>query len=174
MSKLKNAIILLIGFCIIAYFGCAMMFQEIETYEVDVIEKSPLFPYQEYDYLTTEDTIYNINKESSVVPAFYRTDFASIPKALWFIDAPYKSSFVYPSIWHDYNYSCPEKRTRKEIDDMFFWLLRNEGNSLYSSLKMYIAVRIFGRSHFTENSVCEEIVVQKEKEYYSKENSNHG
>ena len=118
MSKIKNAMVITLGILIITYFGCAMMFQEIETYEVDVIEKSPLFPYEEYDYLTTEDTIYNINKESSVVPAFYRTDFASIPRLLWFIDAPYKSSFVYPSIWHDYNYSCPEKRTRKEMKEI--------------------------------------------------------
>lgn len=168
----------LIGFAIFAvvFFTGTIALNEIEEYNVDVMEKSPVFPYQNYDYMTTEDTFYSIDKEYSVVPSYFRTDFASIPRVLWFIDAPYKASFIYPALWHDYNYSCPSKRTRKQIDDIFFWLLRNEQNSLYTSLKMYLAVRIFGMSHFNENGVCEEVVVQLEKDaqYYYQENINHG
>jgi hypothetical protein len=41
---------------------------------------------------------------------------------------------------------------------------------------MYLAVRIFGMSHFNENGVCEDIVVQMEndEQYYKQENINHG
>jgi hypothetical protein len=168
----------LIGFGIsaVVFFTATIVLDEIQEYTVDVVEKSPLFPYQNYDYMTTEDTFYSIDKKYSVVPSYFRTDFASIPRVLWFIDAPYKASFIYPALWHDYNYSCPSKRTRKQIDDIFFWLLRNEQNSLYTSLKMYLAVRIFGMSHFNENGVCEDIVVQMEndEQYYKEENINHG
>jgi hypothetical protein len=168
----------LMGFAILAvvFFITTIILNEIEEYTVDVMEKSPVFPYQNYDYMTTEDTFYSIDKEYSVVPSYFRTDFASIPKVLWFIDAPYKASFIYPALWHDYNYSCPSKRTRKQIDDIFFWLLRNEQNSLYTSLKMYLAVRVFGMSYFNENGVCEDIVIQieKDEQYYKQENKNHG
>lgn len=160
----------------VLFFMTTITLNEIEVHDVDVQEKSPVFPYENYDYMTTEDTFYSIDSEYSIVPAYFRTDFASIPKVLWFIDAPYKASFIYPALWHDYNYSCPNKKTRKEIDDVFFWLLRNEQNSLYTSLKMYLAVRIFGSSHFEENGICEDIIVQieKDQEYYNKENINHG
>tara|TARA_R110000868_G_C10918340_1_gene765473 strand:- start:1352 stop:1891 length:540 start_codon:yes stop_codon:yes gene_type:complete len=161
---------------VVVFFTATIALNEIQEYNVDVMEKSPVFPYQNYDYMTTEDTFYSIDKEYSVVPSYFRTDFASIPRVLWFIDAPYKASFIYPALWHDYNYSCPSKRTRKQIDDIFFWLLRNEQNSLYTSLKMYLAVRIFGMTHFNENGVCEDIVVQIEndEQYYKQENINHG
>ena len=107
----------LIGFAIfvVVFFTATIALNEIQEYNVDVMEKSPVFPYQNYDYMTTEDTFYSIDKEYSVVPSYFRTDFASIPRVLWFIDAPYKASFIYPALWHDYNYSCPSKRTRKQM-----------------------------------------------------------
>ncbi len=160
----------------VLFFAITIQLNEIQIHNVDIQEKSPVFPYYNYDYMTTEDTHYVIDNDYSIIPAYFRTDFASIPKILWFIDAPYKASFIYPALWHDYNYSCPNKKSRKEIDDVFFWLLRNEENSLYTSLKMYLAVRIFGFSHFNEDGICEEVIIQMEKDekYYNKENINHG
>ena len=154
----------------------SITFDNIVPHDVDVQEKSPVFPYENYDYMTTEDTFYSIDKNYTVIPAFFRTDFASIPKVLWFVDAPYKASFIYPALWHDYFYSCPNKKSRKEIDDIFFLLLINEQNSLYNSFKMYLAVRLFGSSHFKDNGICEEVVIQieKDEQYYNKENANHG
>lgn len=152
------------------------IFINLDYHQVDMQEKSPLYPVSNYDYITTEDTIYSIDNKLFGVPAFFRTDFASIPQFLWFLDAPYKASFVYPAVWHDYAYTCPGKFTRKEIDDIFYNLLRYENNSFYTSFKMYLAVRLVGALYFNENGVCEDLIIQMETDEakYDKENPNHG
>ena len=157
-----------------SFMSANVFYHDIKHHEVEVQEKSPLFPYAKYDYMTTEDTFYEIDGELDSVPAFFRTDFASIPKILWFVDAPYKASFVYPALWHDYNYTCPGNIPRKDIDDVFYDLLRAEGNSIYTSLKMYMAVRLFGFRHFANNQNCKDYLLQKEqdKNYYEEENPN--
>lgn len=154
------------------FLGANIFHYNIKFYDVDIQDKSPLFPYSNYDYMTVEETFYSINGKIESIPAFFRTDFASIPKVLWFIDAPYKASFVYPAIWHDFYYTCPGKIPRKNIDDVFYHLLRAEGNSVYTSLKMYIAVRMFGFRKFSANQSCDEVFVQQEsnEEYYKREN----
>ena len=148
----------------------------IAYHQVEMKEKSPFYPIASYDYITTEDNIYSIDDKLYGVPAFFRTDFASIPQFLWFLEAPYKASFVYPAIWHDYAYTCPGKFTRKEIDDIFYNMLRYEGNSFYTSFKMYLAVRLVGNLYFNENGICEDLVIQMELDEakYDKENPNHG
>lgn len=181
LKRLKNINIkkyLLITSAIVAifYFTGAILFKDIELHEVEILEKSPLFPASDYEYITTEESFYSIDKVVIEVPAYFRTDFASIPKALWFLEAPYKASFVFPAIWHDYMYTCAKNKSRKEIDDIFFWLLRYEQNSLFTSLKMYIAVRLFGGEYFKLPSSCKDMVIQEEvnKKQYDKENVNHG
>lgn len=157
---------------IILFFAISITLNDIKQYEVDVMSKGALLPYQKYDYMTTEDSFYNIDRKPEVIPAYFRTDFASIPRFLWFVDAPYRAEFVYPAIWHDYHYACPGKRTRKEIDDIFYNLLLNEQSSPWSAIKMYIAVRLFGSSHFFEKGLCDEIIIQEQaedKEFYEKE-----
>ena len=158
------------------YFGGAIIINDIKDHEVEILEKSPLFPVANYEYMTTEETFYSIDGAVIEVPAYFRTDFASIPKTLWFIDAPYKASFVYPAIWHDFMYTCAKNKTRKEIDDTFFWLLRYEQNSLYTSIKMYIAVRLFGGNYFKKPSGCADAEIQMDlnKQQHDKENVNHG
>lgn len=156
------------------FFSANIFYHDIDKHAVEIQEKSPLFPYAKYDYMTTEDTFFEIDGKLDAVPAFFRTDFASIPKIFWIVDAPYKASFVYPAIWHDFNYTCPGKSSRKQIDDIFYSLLRAEGNSVITSLKIYIAVRLFGGSHFASNESCKEYLIQKEqdKNYYDEENPN--
>jgi len=34
-------------------------------------KKDPVFPYENYDYMTTEDTFYAIDNNYNVVPAFF-------------------------------------------------------------------------------------------------------
>lgn len=169
--KLSLAITAIIA---VIYFTLSIFLNNISSHTVEITEKSPLFPYENYDYMTTEESTYVIDGTVVEIPAFFRTDFASIPKQLWFIDAPYKSAFVFPAIWHDYMYACSTNMTRKQIDDIFFWLLRYEQNSLLTSLKMYIAVRLFGSTYFDNPGSCAIEIVQHEedKHKYSKENHN--
>jgi hypothetical protein len=155
---------------------CTSIFVGINYHQIDMQEKSPFYPIASYDYITTEDNVYSIDDKLYGVPAFFRTDFASIPQFLWFLDAPYKASFVYPAIWHDYAYVCPGKFTRKDVDDIFYNMLRFEGNSFYTSFKMYLAVRLFGGFYFNENGICEDLVIQMEadEKQYNEDNPNHG
>lgn len=158
----------------ISFFVPCIFYYDISKHNVEVQEKSPLFPYSNYDYMTIEDSFYNIDGNMDVVPAYFRTDFASIPKVFWLVEAPYKASFIYASIWHDYYYTCPNGIHRKTIDEVFYTLLRTEGNSLYTSLKMYIAVRLFGWTHFNNGAECKEIEIQIEDDakFYKQENPN--
>ena len=92
------------------------------------------------------------------------------------IDAPYKASLVYPAIWHDYMYTCSTDKTRKQIDDTFFALLRYEQNSMWQSIKMYLAVRLFGGSYFNNPGSCAVASIQFEvnKAKHLKEDNDHG
>ena len=161
-----------VGTLLGAFLIVSAVMNQITPYQVDVESKGSLLPYQNYNYMTTEETFYRINTTPDIIPSYFRTDFASIPQWLWFIDAPYKAEYVYPSIWHDYRYSCPGKLTRKEIDDIFYNLLLNEQASPWAAIKMYIAVRLFGKSHFFQGEICDEIIVQEQTEdkaFYDKE-----
>jgi len=174
--KFKNYFLVLLGIIAFIYFTGAIFLNDIQEHTVEILEKSPVFPAANYEYMTTEESYYSIDTKVMEVPAYFRTDFASIPKALWFIDAPYKATFIYPAIWHDYMYTCSTNKSRKEIDDIFFWLLRFEQNSLFSSYKMYLAVRIFGGFYFNKPGMCADTIIQREqnKIQYDEENVNHG
>lgn len=151
--------LLLTNILVNAYFESKLV-----VHDVEIVDKSPLLPLAKYDYLTTEDTSYRIDGDIDIIPNEFRTDFASIPKQLWFIDAPYKANLVYPSLWHDYHYVCPGKLSRKEIDDVFYSLLRYEQTGHFKALKMYIAVRLFGSSHFNKDEICEQIIATEREE----------
>ena len=79
------------------------------------------------------------------VPAGFDTDFASIPKFLWFL--PYWAKFSKASVLHDYLYRTQD-RSRKEADLIFLeamlvaWRKHKLGNILAQI--EYQAVRIFG------------------------------
>ena len=173
--KYRNYILGCLGLLSIVYFGASITLHDIKSHTVEILEKSPLFPYENYDYMTTEEAVFAIDGKRIEIPAYFRTDFASIPKALWFLEAPYNAKFVYPAIWHDYMYVCNDRLSRKDIDDIFFWLLRYEQNSLYTSVKMYLAVRLFGAKYYNEDS-CREVLIQEEvnENKYNRENKNHG
>lgn len=174
--KTKNYLGVVVAIVSIIYFAGAISLNEIQSHQVEILEKSPVYPYENYDYMTTEEMYFNIDGVNQELPSFFRTDFASIPKVLWVFDAPYKASFIYPAIWHDYMYTCSTDKTRKQIDDVFFWLLRYEQNSMWQSIKMYLAVRMFGSSYFNNPGSCSVMRVQLEtgKTKYEKENDHHG
>lgn len=170
--KFKGYLLALVALIAVIYFTASIVLNNIQLHEVEILDKSPVYPYHNYDYMTTEDVYYSIDNTLIEVPAYFRTDFASIPKLFWFIEAPYKASLIYPAIWHDYMYSCSTNKTRKQIDDTFFWLLRYEQNSLLTSLKMYMAVRLFGGYYFDHPGTCGDMIIQieKDKAKFHKEN----
>ncbi len=161
---------------LLIFLMASFVLLQLEFPVVDVVDKSPVLPYERYDYMTVEETSYKINNDTDTVPAYFRTDFATIPQFLWFLDAPYRSEFVYAALWHDYRYSCPSGLTRKQIDDIFYGLLISEHASTWSAIKFYLAVRLFGDKHFYHGSCDETIFKEMEdaQEFYNKEVIDNG
>lgn len=159
--KKKTIAKLIASWTFILFVLASFVLLQLQYYTVDVTNKAPLLPYKKYDYMTTDDTYYVIGDDVDVVPAYFRTDFASIPRVFWLIDAPYRAEFVYASIWHDYRYACPGKLSRKQIDDIFYALLISEKASTWSAIKMYIGVRMFGESHYFSEGYCDEQIIKE-------------
>lgn len=88
------------------------------------------------------------------IPAGFRFDLASIPRALWWAIAPFELSIVAPLL-HDYLYRYqgePPRRsvapyrtwTRKEADVLFRKVMAWESVPSWRRWSAYLAVRAFG------------------------------
>lgn len=90
-----------------------------------------------------------IGNEKITVPAGFVTDGASVPRPLWSICAPMGGSFGEAAIIHDFLYSKYSTCTNRKIADRIFYKIgRHRGANLIQAKLVYIAVRIFGSSHW--------------------------
>lgn len=115
---------------------------------VSVLQEASIAPVQGIDFKVEEPLIVRVGKEVFLVPTGFKTDLASIPRWLWSFIAPNEAHYVFPSILHDYLYMYPGDRQRQYIDEIFYSFLLERGVSRFKAYQMYIAVRIFGGSHF--------------------------
>jgi hypothetical protein len=92
--------------------------------------------------------------EEIIVPIGLRTDFASIPKALWSIFPP-TGKYVKAAVVHDYlttykgsiSIRGKEKNySKKQVDQIFLEAMKVLGVSLPIRRAMYYSVRLFGDS----------------------------
>jgi hypothetical protein len=113
-----------------------------------------VLPYKGYQYTTEDDLLISVDNEVIDVPKGFSTDLATIPRPLWSIVSPSRSELIEASILHDYLYSCPGSSSRLEIDEIYYNLLIEEGLSKYIATKFFIAVRLFGSSHFNDEIEC--------------------
>ena len=118
------------------------------SHKIVLIKSASISPYDRYDYLLFRPLITKVDNEFITVPALFKTDLASIPRALWSFMAPNTAHFVYPSILHDYLYTYPATHSRIWCDEVFYSYLLERGVSPLKAYQIYIAVRIFGGSHF--------------------------
>ena len=96
------------------------------------------------------DVGYKGSSDRITVPAGFVTDFASIPKFLWFL--PYWAKYCKPPIIHDWLYQQKRIRgvpiTRKGADQIFYEALlidwRHHASGRFLALVEYYAVRTFG------------------------------
>ena len=85
--------------------------------------------------------------EGVTVPAGFQTDFASIPRLFTpLIQKMGKHSKA--SVLHDYLYSEPKFRSRKECDMIFLDALKAAGVSKVKRMAMYYGARIGGAKHY--------------------------
>lgn len=123
-------------------------------HKVRFLKDACIKPYERYQYLTCEPLRVSIDGKVYEVPAYFVTDLASIPRWYWSVLAPSYSSIVYPAILHDYFYSCRDTHvSRRFADDVFYASLLSEGISKFTAIKMYLAVRLFGRMHCATKAI---------------------
>ena len=82
------------------------------------------------------------------VPAGFITDFASIPRGLWWLYPP-TGRYGKAAVIHDYLYRTPGYQcTRKEADQIFVEAMAVLGVPRYRRSVMYRSLRMFGARNF--------------------------
>ena len=129
-------------------------FRPTQARTVEFLNDSCIRPQKYYSYTTCHPINVKIDGFYVEVPANFDTDLASIPRWYWSILSPAYTSFIAPSILHDYLYTCTSPYTRKQIDEIFYYALLSKGVSRYTAVKMYTAVRVFGGRHYKKIHLC--------------------
>lgn len=98
------------------------------------------------DWVLLEDLEYHVGSEDSTdiitVPAGYKTDFASVPRAFWSIFPPF-GKYSSAAVIHDYLYGT-RSRPRKECDKIFLECMEVLGVNWITRHTLYRSVRMFG------------------------------
>ena len=90
------------------------------------------------DYGTTVDLV------DIVVPRFFRYDGASIPPIAWqIIYSPFHPDVMLPALVHDWLY-YNHQTDREQADDIFYYLLKDNGVDDYKCSTMWQAVKVGG------------------------------
>lgn len=132
--------------CLATLVGCSAHFHEILF-----LTEACIKPFKDYDYRTCDPIHITIDGRLYVIPKNFKTDLASIPRPLWPIFPPQYTQFVAPAILHDYLYRCGTNINRKFADEVLYSALIIQGVSIFTAMKFYTAVRLFGSSHFSKN-----------------------
>lgn len=99
-------------------------------------------------YKLTQDLVIQVDEDTFTVPKGFKTNLANTPKFLHGILPPDDSHYIIAAVLHDYLYSGGYHLSRRKSDRIFFKVMRAEDNSLCLSSLMFLAVRLFGSSHF--------------------------
>lgn len=99
---------------------------------------------QDLEYETSDGKIF-------IVPKGFQTDFASIPRILWWLIAPI-GKHTLPSVLHDYLYENGYKLgiSRKEADKIFWDANESSFVARITNNVMWLCVRVFARKHYNK------------------------
>jgi hypothetical protein len=126
------------------------------------MQSSGIVPHEGINYFIETPLVVCINDREITVPDGFKTDLASIPSIFYFLFSPNETCTVYPSIVHDYLYSCGGWVRRKYADDVLYSFLLERGYPKYKAFLFYLSVRAFGGSHFEKrNNKCEFKYIRK-------------
>ncbi len=128
--------------------GCAHFHQVI------FINNACIKPYKGYDYRTCDTMRIKIDGKKIDIPKNFKTNLASIPRILWPIFAPQYSGFVAPAILHDYLYHCNPFGDRQFADEVLYSALITKDVTAFTASKFFMAVRLFGGSHYNRSQGC--------------------
>lgn len=130
--------------------GACMLFNKTyaKPYQISFENEESLIEESIGHYYLDRELIVWVNDQMLLVPTGFKTDLASIPTWLRWQYNPRDRSLVRPAILHDYIYANPHGYSRADADNIFFYALETEGNSVYTKYTMYWAVRAFGWRFF--------------------------
>lgn len=157
MFKRLIAVTISVFLCLIP--ACSPLYAE--DYDIYFADVACIKPHKDYHYMTCAPIAVTIGDSFLIVPENFDTDLASIPHWLWSFIAPTRSDFMEASILHDYLYTCHSGFSRKDIDGIFYQSLVINGVPKLRAALMYLAVRLFGSSHFNKEGTCQERLAEK-------------
>lgn len=99
-----------------------------------------------------DDVRFEIDGEIVNVPVGFKTDFKSTPRIFWSIVPPFGLGSV-AAVIHDWLYNdevYKQSYTRKEADEIFYWLMRYYGVGKLKASLMYYMVRLFGKRAYSQ------------------------
>ncbi len=149
---MKNQLLYILSISCVVFLSfllcCKLVLNRVEPHFIDLIEEVSISPIHGNYFVVETPLVVNLNGSLVIVPKGYKTDLASIPHWAWSFVAPTDGDTVLPSILHDYLYDHPGVWNRKQVDDVFYCFLLKEGVSDGIASQLYLAVRLFGESHF--------------------------
>ncbi len=126
--------------------------------------KSPVVTYivDRQTWRLEEPYSYQHGENLISIPAGFEFDLASIPRAIWWLAAPFELSIAAPLL-HDYLYryggkppkgviTPPREYTRKEADLLFREVMKEEGVAAWRRVPAYHAVRWFAVGGWRQRS----------------------
>lgn len=119
------------------------------------LEVKPLFNGRCYVLLS--DFKYQINDYVITVPKGFVTDLASVPRAFWSIFPPF-GKYTVAAVVHDFLYSEYNNTNinRTLADEIFIFIMKENGVSFVKRQLMFRAVRTFGSMAWKKKTVVEE------------------
>lgn len=150
----KATKVFVVSFFYTAAYVFVYVYIPIKPHKIHYVGTVCLIPTFDYSFKLCQGIKVYVDKQQFDIPSGFETDLASIPKFYWGIIAPHHSALIMPSIFHDYLYRCKNNHNRKFADDVFFYFMRKNRLSVYTSFKIYAAVRIFGGQNFKKGINC--------------------
>jgi len=118
------------------------MFTELDTETIEDGRKRKLI----------KDYTYENDKYIITIKKGFITDGASIPKTFWSVlSSPFYGPIVFGSMIHDGLYT-KMAIPRKECDKLLKEMILEKGYNKIKANLVYIAVRLFGNSHWKKNT----------------------
>lgn len=117
---------------------------------VTFVSEPYLKPFSVFNFELGLPFVVIVNEHIYTVPKGFLTDLASVPRAIWSLYPPNDTRTIRAAIIHDYLYCGIENISRQEADSILYDALIADGLSRYTAYKYWLAVRLFGKSHFSE------------------------
>jgi hypothetical protein len=102
----------------------------------------------------TRDKYFTIAGREYIVPADYQFDGATVPRLLWWLFNIVGVTF-YAAALHDWLYDTRAiyyGLSRKQVDELFYLHMRQDGTHIIQAWLMYKAVRLFGAGYWNRES----------------------